>query len=109
MARRVNAGPGTDNEQNLSDAPPMVGGAPGIIEGATSVLSEPGKPQASIPKVDRGEVVAKLPPQKRWIVERGGRVMYGGCGVEIKVGKIIEENHYDVGLLLRQGIVLKEI
>jgi hypothetical protein len=107
MARRVNAPDPETANANLADEPPMQGGSPGVIESAVSTLSEPGKAAGSVPEEKRS--VEHLPPAKRWIVERGGRVMYAGCGVDIKVGKVIAEGHYDVALLRRQGIVLKEI
>ena len=110
MARRVNANPGTNEPQDdLSDAPPMPGGAPGVIEGATSSIVEPGKPTTSIPTAPHRPELADMPPPKRYVVERGGRVHLGGYGVEIKVGKIVEDSTHDLAQLRRQGIVLKEV
>jgi hypothetical protein len=52
---------------------------------------------------------APEPPVRRWRVDYPARVALGGCVVDLKVGKIVDERAYDVPRLRSAGVQLTEV
>jgi hypothetical protein len=108
MARRVNPVTGeqsAEKDDKLDERPPQPGGALGVVQ---EVTADPTKPVASAarpPPVD----APPPPPVRRYRVEAHKQVLYSGSMVAMRPGKVLEESQYDIDLLRRQGLQLKEI
>ena len=111
MARRANqtstAPDSLDPEAVESQAPPMVGGAEGVPEDMETRIPEPGKVSASVYKAPDPNVELKTAKQYR--VLRDSRfVAHGSIGL-MRVGKVIDDNQYDIAAVKAQGVPLEEI
>jgi hypothetical protein len=84
----------------------VLGGAPGVLPDPRATPS-PGHPltTAAPPRAVAGAAARS----KMHRVVTGGPVMYDGSRVEMKTGRVIAENAFDLDKLRRQGIVLEEV
>jgi hypothetical protein len=94
---------GAEEAELTAEAP---GGAPGVLPEPVRVVHIPGtvSPAANRELPNRPAVEAR-----RFRVVAGGPVLYDSARVDMRTGKIIADNQYDLDLLRRQGIVLEEV
>ncbi len=106
MARRVNQGPSESTEE-MGDRSMTPGGADGVIPDAAKDIPNPGVAEASAFR----EPPADAPKAKQFMVMNAGgvHIMYGGVRTLLKQNKVIDETTYDLELLRRQGVQLREL
>lgn len=101
MARqhRPNPAKGSTATEEMDDKPSLQGGSLGVpVQVNTNPVLAPVREPRETEKVTQ-----------QYRVVNGGMVMYDGCRVAIRAGKLVDETTHNLDLLKRQGIILETI
>ena len=84
----------------------MVGGASGIPDRVANAVTV-----VTVAPVTDGPKLPNYagPKPRRYKVVVGGTVMMNNCRTTLRAGKDIDERHYDVESIMRQGIELRRV
>lgn len=107
VVRDVSSGGDTPSPENARAD--TMGGTPGVLaqqQASTTIHMTPGgnAGQSFHKHADTPDV-----PVRQFRVRNGGTVMMGGIRLPIRVGKLVNEQTYDLKALRDQGIQLDEI
>jgi len=92
-----------------SDKPMLRGGALGVVDNRAEVRIS-GLPNNLVGSAVRAER-EPVPPAREFRVKYAPPqgVMYDNFRVQMRVGKVVTDQTYNLGLLTRQGVILEEI